>query len=283
MLVLAGPPGCGKSLLQNIVTELIGGRVAKPYRYMTDRTTFNSDLLGAEHLMIEDEAASRELKIRRHFGAQLKNMIAGEGQSLHRKGRDALMVTPFWRITLSVNDEPENLMVLPPLDESIEDKITLLRCFPAVMDYTPEDVRARQKFRTDVSAELPAYLHWLGQWKIPAKMQNQRYGVERFHDPVLKQAILELQPEMKLWSLVHNLQIWGIDNETWRGTANDLEELMLQKDKLGRVAKLFYFDSSCGVYLARLLKMFPTRIKCSEERSRKRVWEISHPDRCFSI
>ena len=34
-LVLAGEKNCGKSLLQNLITAMLGGRAAKPYQFMT--------------------------------------------------------------------------------------------------------------------------------------------------------------------------------------------------------------------------------------------------------
>ena len=40
-LVLAGPKDCGKSLLQNLLTVLFGGRSAKPHQYMNGGTDFN--------------------------------------------------------------------------------------------------------------------------------------------------------------------------------------------------------------------------------------------------
>ena len=44
MLALCGEPGAGKNFFQDIVTEILGGRVAKPYRYLCGNTQFNSDL-----------------------------------------------------------------------------------------------------------------------------------------------------------------------------------------------------------------------------------------------
>lgn len=37
-LVIAGPPRCGKSLCQALITELLGGREAKPFAAMTGKT-----------------------------------------------------------------------------------------------------------------------------------------------------------------------------------------------------------------------------------------------------
>ena len=178
---------------------------------MISDATFNSDLFTAEHLMIEDEAASTQLSVRRQFGSMLKNMIVNEHQSLHRKGRDALMVSPFWRVSITVNDEPENLMVLPPIDESLRDKITLLKAFVPEFPYTVDNMEGRRQFRTQLSAELPAFLRYLQTYKIPAASANQRYGVAAFQDAELMQELEELSPEYKLLAIIDRLQIWGVD------------------------------------------------------------------------
>jgi len=53
--------------MQKILTPILGGRAARPYRYMIGTTDFNSDLFLAEHLMIEDEAAATDISSRKHF------------------------------------------------------------------------------------------------------------------------------------------------------------------------------------------------------------------------
>jgi len=277
MLAIAGPAGCGKSLLQNVITEIFGGRSAKPYRYMIGETSFNSDLFAAEHLMIEDEAASNDLRIRRTFGSMLKNMIVNVTQSLHRKGREALSVSPFWRVTITLNDEPENLMVLPPLDESLRDKVTLLKAYMAEMPYVTDDMNGRKLFRQKLTDEIPAFLKFLQGWRIPQMMLNKRYGVSAYQNADLVQALLELSPEAKLLNLIDSLMIWNVDMEPWKGTSRELEERLLEKDKSGRVAKLLNYNSACGVYLARLPRHFPDRVIKHEDRSRQIIWEIHRP------
>lgn len=278
-LAIAGPAGCGKSLLQNLITEMLGGRSAKPYRYLTGDTAFNSDLLKCEHLMIEDEAASYDVRVRRTFGSQIKNMLVNEVQSLHPKGKDALSVSPFWRITITVNDEPENLMVLPVLDESLKDKITLMRAFTPKFPYAADDMQKRKDFRARLSNELPAFLFWLKTFRIPDAWVNQRYGVVAFHDSLLIQALDELSPEMKLLSLIDSLQIWDLDRNPWEGTANELEERLLEKDKSGRVQKILGFNSACGTYLARLRVRFPDRVSEKRTHGSNRTWTIKPPSR----
>lgn len=279
MLAIAGPAGCGKSLLQNLVTELVGNRSAKPYRYMIGDTDFNHDLVSNEHLMIEDEAASTDLRVRRHFGSQLKNMMANEVQRLRRMRLDALSVTPFWRITISVNDEPENLAVLPPIDESLKDKISLLKAFPITPPFAADDIKARNAWRARLSAELPAFMFWLRSYRVPPSMMNVRYGVVAYQNADLVEALQDLSPERRLMTLIDSLRIWGIDNEDWIGTAAELEERLLEKDKLGRVSRLLYFQSACGTYLGRLESQFPTRISSGKAKGESRKYTIIPPNR----
>jgi hypothetical protein len=85
---IAAERDCGKSLVQRYSLSL-GGRAAKPYRYMSGATEFNSDLFGAEHLMVEDEVPSTDIRTRRIFGARIKDFMANELQSCHAKQRQA--------------------------------------------------------------------------------------------------------------------------------------------------------------------------------------------------
>lgn len=274
MVVFAGPAGCGKSLLQNLITEMIGGRSAGPFDYMTGETNFNADLVEAEHLMIEDEAASSDSRVRRYFGAKVKTMLYNETQRIHGKGRKGLKLCPFWRVTLSVNDEPENLMVVPVLDESLMDKVNLFLCSRATFPYADDDQAGRDEYRETLSREIPAFLYWLRSWKIPKHMQGQRSGVIAYHHPDLIIALDGLSPQAKLLSLIDMLQIWAPGESTWTGTAHELEGKLLGKDQLGRVAKLLSFNTACGAYLARLAKSNKDRVMKGAREGNKTHWTI---------
>jgi hypothetical protein len=273
-LAIAGPAGCGKSLMQGLITEIFGGRSAKPYRYLSGETTFNGELVSAEHLAIEDEAASTDLRTRRYFGSQLKNLIANEVVSFHQKGCEAMSVTPFWRVSITLNDEAENLMVLPPLDESLKDKIILLRAWHATMPFDNDDLKGRSEFRAKLSAELPGFLHWLSIWKIPTKMQDKRFGIRAFQDPELLGELENLQPEFRLLELIDTLAIWEPGNSVWRGTATELRRELEDKDKRGEVSRLLSYNTACGVYLGRIAKQMPKRVNKKKDAENRYIWEI---------
>lgn len=274
MLALAGPSNCGKSLLQAVVTEILGGRSAKPYRYMIGETAFNAELAGAEHLQIEDEAASTDIRARRKFGASVKDFTVNSLMSIHAKGRQAVNLVTFKRLTLSVNDEPEALMVLPPLDDSLKDKIMLFRCERAEL---PAD---RKRIWNSVLKELPAFLTWLDKWSIPARLrqgrESKRFGVDTYHNKDLFELLSHVSPETRLLNLVDEAIKWHEeDHRTWIGTAVQLEKKIRTCVFGSSVDKLFYYDTACSVYLSRLAQQHPERV--SRGSSKRAEWTICGP------
>jgi len=259
-LCIIGEHAAGKSLVQNLITLILGGRSAKPYRYMSGATTFNSELFGAEHLMIEDEPASRDLRTRKKFGAEIKLMIASETQSCHPKGRPAISLTPFWRLTISLNPEPESLLTLPPLDDSLEDKIILLRAAKQPMPMPTSGLRDREIFWKRLVDELPAFVNFLLNWPIPEALKSQRFGITHYHDPEVRKAIDTLAPETRLLELI-DATIFTVQKTNWTGSAAELEEALAGSDKAYEARVLFDFASAAGTYLGRLALSNPKRVE----------------------
>ena len=222
-LVLTGVHDCGKSLMQNLITIILGGRAARPYQFMSGLTPFNSDLFEAEHLMIEDEQASTDIRARRNFGAQLKNITVVDWQRCHAKNRVAISLSPFWRLSVTVNDEPENLMVLPPIDDSIEDKLIILRASKFPMPMRTATLEQRKVFWQRLIDELPAFLDFLLQWEIPRELISERFGITHFHHPDILQAINNLAPEYRLLRLIEDELFLPGETDAWEGSAEQLE------------------------------------------------------------
>jgi hypothetical protein len=101
--------------------------VAKPTQFFNDRTNFNGDLVGAEHWLLSDETPARDSESRRAFGNHIKGVAANSEVRTEIKFGHPIVLRPFRRGTVSLNDEDENIRTLPPMDDSIEDKIMLSR------------------------------------------------------------------------------------------------------------------------------------------------------------
>ena len=278
-MVVAGVHDCGKSLLQNLITLILGGRSARPHQFMSGLTPFNSDLFEAEHLMVEDEEASIDIRARRNFGSHLKNITVNEWQRCHPKHRVPISLCPFWRLSITVNDEPENLMVLPPIDNSIEDKLIILRASTFPMPMPTASLVQRRAFWQRLVNELPTFLDFLLRWEIPSNLVSERFGITHFHHPDILQAINNLAPEYRLLRLIDDELFQPDDEDPWEGSAEQLERRLCAEESTCRneARKLFTFNTACGVYLARLHKRYPARFKPIHTREGNR-WTINPPE-----
>lgn len=262
MLALVGPAGAGKSLTQGLITETLGGRSAKPYLSMCGRTAFNADLFRAEHLIIDDEAEDITIEKRRHFAAAIKGICVNPTQHCHGKNKDALTLTPVWRLTCSVNDDPERVQVLPPLDDDVADKLVILSVRAGAMPMPSDTPAARQAFKACLAAELPAFLHHLENWEIPEALRVDRYGLRPFHHPDVVEALRQGRPELRLLDLIDaDYFRFSADladaqpRAPWDATAAEIERHLTRVD--GPVAKqasqLLRHHTHCGTYLSRLV------------------------------
>lgn len=240
---------------------------------MTGGSPFNADLFAAEHLMVEDEAAETSLKARRTFGALIKSVTVNDEQRLHAKGRDAIMLKPFWRLTITTNDETENLMVLPPIDCSLEDKITLLKADQAEIPmptHTPEE---RDQFWSALVSQVPAMIHWLvNDFVIPDNLVSQRFGITHYHHPELLESLDELAPETRLLRLI---ETYATTLNMWVGTASQLQAKLTDSDSrcCHEARQLLSWPNACGTYLGRLAKKHPARFEYTRSTS-ERIWTI---------
>lgn len=269
MIGLFGESSCGKSVLQTLITAFLGGRVALPFRYMTGKTPFNADLAQAEHWMIGDEKSSVRLDRRREFGQQIKDGTVNPELSVHAKGREAFTAPTFRRITLSGNHEAENMMIMPPLDPSILDKVMLFRCSKADLGSSKNFKRRKQQFLN----ELPALAWELDNLKIPARYHDARYGVKAHHDEELLQVLMDISPEKHLLELIDQV-LWQRNKEDeWDGSAMDLEQHLRNSPFNFAVENLLTFPSAAGTYLARLAQKMPHRIT-KRTNAGKTYWHI---------
>ena len=271
-LAIAGERNGFKSFTQNhIITPLIGGRSAKPYSYMMGKTDFNSELFGSEHQIIEDDISSHDIRLRREFASQIKQVTANEIQRCHAKHRTALSLIPFWRLSITLNDEPENLMILPPIDESLADKIIILKTSPADIGRDTSTLEGRKEFKAIIDSELPHFAKLLDDYEIPERLKSSRYGITHYHHPDILAELSAMSPEQKLLELIEGVVLDGCN--IWQGTATELERILQQSDRGREAGKLLYWNNATGTYLGRLSKQLPERFEYTRTPT-ARQWVI---------
>jgi hypothetical protein len=212
LLALAGPVNSGKSAFQvSIITPMMGGRVGKPYQFMSGQTSFNADLYEAEHLMLEDDISAQDMKARRAFGARLKQFTVNELSHHHGKGEKGRMLSPYWRMSMSLNDQPEDLEILLPIDKGLEDKITLLKTNEGAVPSLVERMGGKEAFKTKLKADMPAFLyHMIYEYEVPEEIRERkgefRMGVRGYQNPELTKELNGTAPEYQLLEALQDLR-----------------------------------------------------------------------------
>lgn len=227
---LAGDVGTGKSFFSLLVRWLLGDRVAKPYKFMMNDDSFNRDLIEAVLQLIDDEnQADTDYKARQKFAGEVKMIVANNEFRVRVMHTDPFAIPVLRRLMVLCNLQGTRLLVLPPLDGDVDDKLSLFKayapprpagdlstwregkptmetpaeqaCWP--MPMPTRDEEEKEAWRAAVRAELPAFLFWLlNEYKMPTHVSGGRFVVRHYHHPALISALHEHSPHVRIWDLL---------------------------------------------------------------------------------
>ena len=277
-----GKRNSGKSLLQALITLWLGGRSSQPFRYMIGGTTFNAEIYAAEHAMIEDEGSATDIKTRRKFTDMIKEFCAKQMHSVHPKFQDAFTSPAlFIRLTVSLNDEPESMTLIPANEEAINDKIIIYKVGKKAMPMPTGNPEEEGVFMAALAAEAPAFLHYLlNEVAIPEEWRCERFGVLHYHHTDITQVRDNMSPAREFLEIV-DLELFEQFKRTEplvNLTAKKIETLLLANDSSVRESakRLLYWNTACGTYLGYLRKIYPARVS-KKVTNVNTFWTIEPP------
>ena len=300
-IIMLGPRNCGKSFFQlHIMTPFLGGRMCMADRFLTGKDMFNGDIWTAEHIVVGDATLSTRMTDRRDLGNRIKNIVANEVQSMRALFKDAIQVTPFSRLTISLNDEFENRMGLPMMDDSIRDKIMLFLVNQVewpVVALTPEEV---SEFQDAVHAQIPAFCWWLeNEFVMPTKLMYDhctgkpaRFCIDCYQSPELVRGMVETSPEFRLLELIHQCCFIpptpgsvrkAVESDTLIMDPHELESALKSNDSPVQydARKLLSSGTRIATLLNRLSQSFPKNIY-QKRTSKSRLWVLFDIDKVIS-
>lgn len=254
-MIIASPGGSGKSFLQNfIITPLLGGREADPQKFLFGTDDFNGDCFAAEHLCLAEVPSSQKTVDRIALAETIKQIVANPLQRMRLMRVEPWAVHPFWRLSITLNDEPDKLRSLPPITADYGDKVLIFhgRRNPMPMPTNTEEQRIA--FTDQVESELGAFVDFLvNEWEIPADLLKYpdgkdatRFGFREYHHPLVSDGLFDETPAGELMMLidqaeferegVKGLKLWhlesdagsnaGVEGRVWHGRAFVLEALL---------------------------------------------------------
>ena len=306
VLIIAGKPDGGKSLVASLVFKPLLGQVAKAGLYLAKGNDFNADLVGSELLLLDDEKLSMRMEDRRGFGLKLKSVCAGSGNvSRHGKGADAYNVNPLWRIVILINDNDTDLGCLPPLgegeDDSIGDKVLLLKCHKKPLPFEG-DADQPIKLAALFKKEEQAFAHYVDNYEIPASIRtgSSRFGFEHYHHRDLVQTLNANSNERTLLSATYDLifrsehsiipllEDISSGRKYWKGTALEWANILRSEkrhDAHGIIAgALAYGDTAvkAGIQLRKVAEVSDGRVMKDRDTT-SRLWTIYQPEEMDTV
>lgn len=279
MLGLVGPAGCGKSMLQNLISEWIGGGEADPYDMLigSDRGRFTQDLANAAHWRMEDKAPIHKISQRMHYSENVKHHCVTRVLDVHAKGRDKIHLPTFRRITISCNEESDAQTNLPFLTEGIRDKLIILQC--SKVETLTADYHANiTRFRNEMSA----FRHYLLKEHVVSqelKQGGERMGFREYINPDIEQAMKDANPVKRFEELFDLIFFPPGRDEAGpiRKTAAQIQQQMTSHEQYGRLAQqILPSSNACGSFIRTLKQEKPQRFRMTNPKGITH-WTISPP------
>lgn len=273
-LVMAGERESGKSLISELIKETLGKRHAQPYAWMIEKDNFNEELFESTLLVVDDENADTALAARLKFASKIKQIVAVPGarcRGLHQK---ANTLKPVWRLLICVNMEPDRLMVLPPIDDDVEDKMIMIKACKNTMPMPVGTEAEKSAFWDQLARELPCFIHFLlNEFVIRDSMQG-RFGVRFWHHPDIVKELTVISPEQQILEFIERY-FRKESQSSWSGTPSDLRTTLkesagltyTEQDELPKPAWM-------GRRLRKLQKQWPTHYT-PKDTKRGTVWTIN--------
>ncbi len=283
-LILTGPRSASKTMFQErIITAILGGRKAKAALVLVKDKDFTADLASSEHLYLADELVSKDYRARMNLAEKIKSFVANRGQSVHPKGVDQMTLDPRWRLSISLNDEPDRLAMLPPLDDAdIADKVILLRCYAVTR---PSDDLEQERWIKQLIEEIPAFLHDAIAMQVPdelRELEGIRFGLRSFLHPGLMADMNANESESTAMAVIDKLLFWSPGCEAIEDSASNIRLMLVEKasgdsSMRAEVDRLFTNELRVGGVLSRVMTRYPGRVEKPDRSGNKRFWRILPP------
>jgi hypothetical protein len=243
---LCGEKDQGKNLMSGVVvSKLVGGHVDAA-DYLTGQTKFSGGFFEMPLWSMDDVTPLADSAKHRHYTALLKKMVANRIFSADEKFKKVQTVEWCGRIMVTANLDPESIRVLPALDVSNQDKVSLFRVKTMDRNFPADVVEV-------ITGELPYFGRWLIDWVIPEHVVGtSRYGVKAYIEESLqaeaRQSSDTAQFEELLGAFLKQL---ATGTKEWVGTATDLMAQLANVEGFGPLVR-DVTPSRIGRLLARM-------------------------------
>jgi hypothetical protein len=230
VLVMLGETSAGKSLLKDLLSEIFDG-CGQPHEHLTGVTRFNGELCAASLLAVDDKLNDLGLQGMARLRATAKEIAVSGQLRFEFKNQTAFVAKPLQRLLICANYTEDSVSVVPELDESMRNKVSILDCVRTEMPMPTNTLSDRAKFWEKLVGELPHFIHFLREtYEIPAEFldhEEKRMGVRAYHSPKAIDFMSNSQRDPEMREILQLLKSTLGESNTWIGSASDLAKIIL--------------------------------------------------------
>ena len=226
VLICIGDTASGKTLLKSIHNYIFDGG-GQPLKYMTGGTGFNGELCGVCSLHIDDKLNDLGANGKKKLKAECKELaVAGEFR-FEFKNKTAFSASPIQRLLICCNYTEDSVSVIPDIDESTTNKISILSCKREKMPMPANTQREKEAFWKQIQSEIPAFLyHVINEHQITeefADLEEERMGVRGYHnEKAMKFVETHSNEGKRLFAMIEALRLGDSTEDEWYGSAGEL-------------------------------------------------------------
>lgn len=262
-IVIAGPTGKGKNFMSNGVVGTMVGGFTDASTFLVDGSQWSDEEATRPLMTIDDQLASHDPRKHLRFSAMLKKVVANRTMSVNGKWKARGQVTWLGRVIVTCNLDPESLRILPNLEQSVLDKLSLFKAGP-----TRTKLEGFDEQQEILRRELPSFCRWLLDWEIPPELRSPdpRFGVLPYHYHELVRASNNATLTHMLYELIldflDDYKAGHAEEKEWSGSASQLHaSLAAYSPLLGARYTLQQLGTSLGVYLSRGLPFAKVEVR----------------------
>jgi len=270
-LFLVGPTTCGKTLISTfILAEAVGGYMDAT-EFIVEGSSFSGSYLEAPIMAVDDGEPTSNRNAKTKYSARIKKVVANPGLLYNAKYAKEGLVDWRGRIIVTLNDDPSSLKMLPELQESLMDKLLVLKVHRQKKKFPPAS-----ELEPMILGELPYFLSYLVHLRPQGEVVgNSRFGVKSFiHEELRQEALSSSQDHAFMEILTLYFSEYSVehpDKTYWEGSATELVS-ELTKCELTRGLMKDYTPIRVGRNLGTLISL---SLPILRKRSRQSVlWRI---------
>lgn len=274
-LFIAGDVNAGKTLTAwRIVGASVGG-FQDVTTFLLGKTEFNAPLFESPLGTVDDAVATADRRSHDVYSQIVKKLVANPSLTYRRMYANPVTMPYYGRLIVTLNNDPVSIGMLPSADGSILDKMVFLLASSAA---TPIPANVE----TIIAQELPHYLAFLRDYKVPAFLQGDaRFGMLAYKN---EQMVADARANSSSTEFSELLDMWkaeyfkSVDAKVmkWQGTSSELMVDLQNTETLKELTRsTVRTTTQLGRYLSQLSTVPSSGVTLGPRSAKGRIFIVA--------